>query len=331
MKIFTPLNNGFDIKALSRYADEYYVGVIDEEWERLYGGFIGYNTRGFSGEVANFPDWETLSLAGKEVLSCKKEFFLTVNAHNISSSQRPVIKRIISDFKSIGGNGIICSELNALEIAKELGLKVYLSTNFALYSINSVKYLTENYDVDRIILSRDMKMEEIKKIRAATDKEIEVFGQNIACRFSNALCYCTHNTKWRGMCYSSAVLPLEYFGKLRPLSFRDKYEADINHHIYSKYLFENACALCALYDFNKIGIDSIKIVGREFPYERIMQSASVIKYFLEKAECAESREEYQNILFNEKDKAGKINCLWGFSCYYPEIADKRLINGENSL
>lgn len=325
MKIFSPLNAGFSIELLAGVADEFYVGVIDDEWSKQYNGFIGYNTRAFSGMRSNFPDWETLGEYVYKAKTLGKDSFLTLNAHNITQTQLPVIKRIIRDFKGIGGTGIICSELNGVEYAKEQGLKVYLSTNFVLYNVSAIKYIIRTYDVDRIILSRDMKFEEIRQIRQEIDKEIEVFGQNVGCRFSNGLCYCTHNTKERGMCYTSSVSQWDYFGTHFPLTFKDKYNADLNHYIYSNYLLNNSCSLCAIYDFLKIGIDSIKVVGREFPYNLIFDSCSVIKRGILAAQESTCREKYLEWIYNNKSQLVNTNCDWGFQCYYPEIANNKLI------
>lgn len=323
MKIFSPLNHGFDIKRLSTVCDEFYVGVVDEEWSAQYNGFIGYNTRSFSGTQANFPDWNTLEKAIKIASFYNCPSFLTLNAHNIAQSQLSIVKRIISDFSKIGGTGIICSELNGLELAKKEGLKAYLSTNFVLYNLNAIKYIIRTYDVDRIILSRDMMLDEIKRIRQETDREIEVFGQNLGCKFSNGLCYCTHNTKSKGMCYTSLNSKWDYFGVKSRLTFLERYNADINHHIYSNYLLRNACSLCAIYDFIKIGIDSIKVVGREFPCDMIFDSCNILKKGIMAARQSSSLEEYMEWLnYNKKDLID-FDCDWGFQCYYPEIGYKK--------
>ena len=320
MKIFAPLNYGFDIEKLCQLADEFYVGVVDEEWETSYSKFIGYNTRGFSGIKANFPNWESLSESIQIVRKYNKEVFLTVNSHNISNNQINNFEKIISKFSQIGGHGIICSELNGVIIGKKLGLKVYLSTNFSLYSSSSIEFIDNLYNIDRIILPRDMKFNEISKIRNNVNKEIEVFGQNFGCRFSNGLCYCTHNTKAKGMCYSSMVSKWNYFNITNNLSFKEQYSADINHYIYSKYLLNNACSLCAIYDFINIGIDSIKIVGRELPYEDVYNACKIMNKMIKIAESCQSKEEYINKLKNETVK--KFDCYWGFQCYYPEISSK---------
>ena len=120
MKIFSPLNYGFDVEKLCHIADEFYVGVIDPDWELSNSGFIGYNTRAFSGTQANFPNWKTLESAIKIIRKNNREVFLTVNSHNISNFQLHQLTNIISHFAEIGGHGIICSELNGVIIGKKL-------------------------------------------------------------------------------------------------------------------------------------------------------------------------------------------------------------------
>lgn len=323
MKIFAPINQTTDISKLAAVSDEFYLGVIDQEWEKKYSPFIGYNTRAFSGTRANFASWEKLSEAVSLANKVNRPCYLTVNSHNIGSSQLSLIKRIVTRFAEIGGAGIICSEANTMEMAKDAGLKVFVSTDMSIYNVQALKYIERNYSVDRFILPRDVTLSEIKKIRQCTDAELEVFGQNLGCKFSNGLCYCTHNCNARGMCYTSARSEWNYFSKTKTLLFSDQYDADINHKVYSDYLLLNACSLCVLYDFYSIGIDSIKIVGRELAFEDVYAACKIMSEKIHSMRQFDSREEYWATLKPNNQSISRFSCLWGLQCYYPNDSCKK--------
>lgn len=331
MNIFSPINPSSDIAQLSTVADEFYCGVMDPIWEKTYSPYIGYNTRGFSGSRANYPTWESFAQAIANSNSHHVHCYLTVNSHNITQSQLPLIRDIIQEFKHIGGSGIICSELNGICIAKQEGLRAYLSTNISVYNVQALRYLERAYDFDRIILSRDMRMEDIRRFRDATDKEIEVFGQNLGCRFSNGLCYCTHHCRQGGMCKASMDCRWSYFSPQRPLTFLEEYDAKLNHFVYSEYLLKNACALCALYDLVHIGIDCIKVVGRELSNAQIYSSCLALKECIALAQSSASRAEYQSRMIENTKFSSGVECLWGLQCYYPEVSNPDLIKGVKHL
>ncbi len=327
MKIFAPINPQVQIDILSKYADEFYCGVVDDEWEKSYSPYIGYNTRGFSGGRANYPTWESLESAINTASQYNIPCFLTVNSHNITESQLPIIRRIISRFKKIGGSGIICSELNGLKISNEVGLKSYLSTNFTIYNRHAVSYLAKYYSFDRIILSRDVTLSDIKAIRKATNKEIEVFGQNMGCRFSNGLCLCTHYCKQGGVCNASILSKWNYHGRQTgSLSFGQEYDIRTNHFIYSEYLLRQACSLCAIYDFIDIGVNCIKIVGRELTTNQIEKSCTMMRNAITAAQESNSREEYWGKIRPLSSISPGQSCRWGLQCYYPEMANPMFIN-----
>ena len=329
MNIFAPINPSSDISALSTVADEFYCGVMDPTWESIHTPYIGYNTRGFSGSRANFPTWEALAQTISQSNAYGIGCYLTVNTHNLTTNQLPLIRDIVQKFKLIGGAGIICSDLNGLVIAKNEGLRTYLSTNMTVYNIRALHYLERYYDFDRIILSRDMTIEDIRHIREATDKEIEVFGQNLGCRFSNGLCFCTHHCRQGGMCKSSMESTWCYHPLQKQLSFSDLYEIKLNHFIYSEFLLQNACALCSLYDFLDMGINSIKVVGRELNNQNVMASCALLRTGIQLARQSKNREVFWHHLQCSSEIGFADCCKWGLQCYYPEVANPAWIKGGN--
>ena len=322
MNLQSPLNEECDVERLSEYADEYYMGIRDTEWEHTQKR--EYNARGFS-RRSNFTSWakmeEAVKIARRKGIQC----FLTVNTHNIDSGGSQSVRKIIDRFQSIGGTGIICSNPDPMFYGKEKGLKVIASTITGIYNEDAIRMILEICAPDRIILSRDMRYDSILALRELfPDIELEVFGANFGCKFSNAYCYCSHSKETGGMCRFSFLSEWSFKSSLRQLDSAELFSIEKNHWLYTNYLLDGACSVCALYDLTKAGIDSIKIVGRELPGERLLEVNREMAHYLRLAGEAESREEYFSQIQRNPVGTSHLGCFGGYQCYYPEISNQQL-------
>jgi len=308
MKIFCPINEDSKIEELVKYADEFYLSFNNDDWKDQKDNFLSYHSRGFSSK-ASFKNIENVKRVIDIIKNNKKEVFLVCNAHSYSDEQLQSIEKIMSQFEREGGDGFIVSDLNILKIANKFNLKIYLSTIFALYNISAVKALIKRYKVDRLILSRDVSYEEIKKFRTELNIEIECFVFLSGCRFSNGNCFCLH-TENGGMCKFS-------------LSNKWNINMDVdlyneNHDVYSNSLLNYGCGICAIYDFLEIGVNSIKITGREFDVDFILYVCKTIFEIRELAAKSHSKNEFIANL-NKFKLIKKLNCENGLECFYPEL------------
>ena len=326
IRIMAPLNESCSREIMLSCADEFYVGIADGEWFRLADDNISFNTRGSRNGQACFSDWQELAEFLNMASGLGKSVYLTANTHSMDRERLPIVRRIIREFAGIGGKGVICSELNCLAYAKEEGMNAVLSTNMAVYSCRSLDYLCRHYEIDRLVLSRDMTLAEIREFRDSTDVELEVFGMNFGCRFSNGHCTGTHNHETGGFCNALSRVEWKYTepGSLNEgadgagLHEEELFQSVMNHRIYSEFFMAGACGLCALYRLNEMGIDSFKIVGRELPGKRIEQDTALAAYCRDMAVSCSCREEYQAKMEQIKAQRGIRGCWFGFQCYYPE-------------
>lgn len=305
MKIFCPINENSDINELIKYSDEFYMSYKNEDIHNDVNNL--YHTRGFNSN-AIFSNKRKAKEAIDIINMNKKEVFLTCNAHSFSSCDIDDLKQIMNDFKTMGGHGFIVSDLNTLKIANELGLKVYLSTIFAIYNVEAIKALLKYYHIDRIILARDVSFREIKAFKEQLPIEVECFIFLSGCRFSNGNCFCMHLMDG-GMCRFSMNHSWEVKG--------NKELFDENHDAYSNLLMYG-CGLCGIFDFMEIGIDSIKITGREFKNDYILDICKNIYKMREIAKNCTTKEEYIHAI-EKLDFIHQKNCDNGFDCFYPEL------------
>ncbi len=95
----------------------------------------------------------------------------------------------------IGTDAIIVQDVGVVKIAAEIvpKLPIHASTQMTVHNIEGVKTL-ERIGIKRIVLSREVSLENIKKISDATNAELEVFAHG-------ALCMC-----YSGQCLMSSII-----------------------------------------------------------------------------------------------------------------------------
>ncbi len=96
---------------------------------------------------------------------------------------------------SSGADAVIVQDLGILKILREQlpGLPVHASTQMTLHNIEGVKFLQE-MGVKRVVLARELSLEEIKRIKSETGAQIEVF-------IHGALCF-----SYSGQCLLSSMI-----------------------------------------------------------------------------------------------------------------------------
>ncbi len=154
-------------------------------------------------------------------------------------------------------------------IVQDLGLATYLlenypeiplhaSTQMTVHNLDGVKQL-ENLGFSRVVLSRELSLNEIEHIRTNTSTELEVFVHGALCISYSGQCLLSSTIGGRsgnrGLCAQPCRLP---------------YELIENQKVIDKgYLMSprDNCALELLPELIKLGIDSFKIEGRmKTPY-----------------------------------------------------------------
>ena len=324
MRILAPLNESCEISGLAREADEFYAGVVDEAWEKDGQDIFYYNTRGNRRGGVNFRSWGRLAEAVQEAAQQGCPVYLTMNGHNLGPDRLACCRRILERFARIGGTGVISANLSCLAYGKELGLKTSVSTILGLYNTEAVAWLERTAAPDRIILSRDMTLEEIRAVRKSTRTPIEVFGMKFGCKFSNGFCLGSHNHPTSGLCHAVGQMHWTYTGPDgRVLPPEGVLAADRNHWYYTNALLEQACGVCAFYDLIQMQVDCVKLVGRELPGEEILAAAAQMQSCIRLAEESPSREAYLSRLDRRKIQTGRYGCEGGFSCYYPECRNQK--------
>jgi putative protease len=200
-----------------------------------------------------------------------KKFYVTVNIFP-HENELTAIKHHTKKIISMKPDAIIVADLGVLKIATEElrnrkteeKIEIHLSTQANATNSETIKQYSK-LGIKRIILPREISIDNIKRIRKVLPKkiELEAFVHGAMCMSISGRChlsnYLTGRDANHGQCVQSCRWNYALLEEKRP----DKYlpiEEDMNY----SYIF-NARDLCMIEHLNKLrdaGILSLKVEGR---------------------------------------------------------------------
>lgn len=172
----------------------------------LYGAdacYIGGYKYGLRANAVNFSIDE-IKEACKFAHNLGKKVYLTMNMvfHNEDYEE---VKDYIKEVVESGIDAFILSELNLVKYIKEnySNVEVHISTQNTNTNYLSVQFL-KSLGVDRVVLAREVGIDDIEKIGQIVDVDLEVFIHGAMCTFYSGRCalssYFTNRDANRGGC-----------------------------------------------------------------------------------------------------------------------------------
>ena len=182
-------------------ATEFFTGYNPPYWSDKFGFEVSPNGR--FAEHEQITELETLKAIVSEVHKYNLEVFINLNAWYYTDETFPLIQQMVEEFESIWVDGIICWNISILEYLKDIDYswKINISTIMAVYNTEAIQFMLDNYDVNKVILSREITLKEIEKIVTHFPKVLfEVFGEGDFCRYNNGLCFAEHKYWAKDIC-----------------------------------------------------------------------------------------------------------------------------------
>lgn len=317
MKILVPVSNvNYIDKYINAGADELYLGFHDDNWNAKFGKYADINRMSGFAERANPFSFEQLLEIIADIKNKNKGVFVTVNANEYSPNQIQYMKEnYFPSLKAVGVDGVILSDADAIRAAEEAELKPIASTMCAIYNEDIAKAY-RNMGVKRMILPRDLSLNEIEQIcTAMPDVHFEAFFMRNGCIFSDCYCLGMHRPECGATCTYTRYGKSKYIHMYT--DFSDYNSVDVNDYLYRTAFHIDACAMCALYRLDTIGIKSLKIVGRADDWNSICRDIELTKRNIDIMKNANKEKEYLDKMIFPDNFPGK--CREGISCYYPEV------------
>ncbi len=166
--------------------------------------------------------------------------------------------RSLAAIAEAGADAIIVQDIAAVKLAREVapGLEIHGSTQMSVTSAAGVQF-AQSLGVARVVMARELSLDEIRSIRAATDCELEIFVHGALCVSYSGQCFSSEawggRSANRGQCAQACRLPYELIvdGAVKPLG-------DARYLLSPGDLF----ALRQIPEIVAIGISALKIEGR---------------------------------------------------------------------
>ena len=250
---------------------EQFIAAVESGADAVYLGGTSFNARN---SADNFSDDEL-----KEVIAYAHargvRVHLTLNTLIHDREIEDVIKFAKDAYKS-GVDAFIVQDLGVIKLLKEVmpNIVIHFSTQGTIYSLEGVKAVS-SLNFERVVLSRELSLDEIENICKNTNTEIEVFVHG-------ALCVC-----YSGQCRLSSLV-----GERSGNRGKCAQPCRLQYTIYkdNEKILKNYCMspkdLCGIYDLIRLikaGVSSLKIEGRLKSPEYVACVTSIYRKYIDLA------------------------------------------------
>ncbi|MBR1422374.1 MAG: U32 family peptidase [Ruminococcus sp.] len=235
--------------------------ALDFGADAVYLGGTGFGMRAAS---ANF-DAPLLAKACDEAHSRGKRVYLTCNTlpHN---NEIPNLAQFVKEAESAGVDALIVNDIGVFTLIRKYvpDMDIHVSTQAGIVNYASANAFYE-MGAKRVVLARELALEEIAEIRAKTPKglEIECFVHGAMCVSFSGRClisqYLTERDANRGECSQPCRWGYHLMEETRPGEYYPVFEDEKGTYIL------NAKDMCLIEHIDKLaeaGINSFKIEGR---------------------------------------------------------------------
>ncbi|PYP88090.1 MAG: peptidase U32 [Blastocatellia bacterium AA13] len=333
MKILAPISSRDELEMLiENGAEELYCGVVPSEWLARYSGAVWLNRRSPKG--GSLETVAGLKLLVEEAHQRGIPVFVTLNAPYYTEEQLAWVldlaKRLDGE---IGIDAFIVADINLLMrlSTAELNAATHVSSVAAALNSEAIRFLLE-FGPSRVILPRSVTLPEIEKIAhsVAGQVELEAFMLNDGCAFEEGFCATTHHHSVGAFCTNLSEMRTEFEASGgRTLSLRQNRRFGRNLRDYREWVWYingngcgatpsglpyGPCGLCAIHDFLRIGIASLKIVGREASPFKKLASVKMVSDIVRRVRSGAPK-----LVAIERARSlrgAPEHCDAGYMCYY---------------
>lgn len=232
--------------------------------DAVYLGAGNFNARR---NAQNFTN-DNLKEAVKFCHLRKVKVYVTLNTL-VFDKELPDLYETVKNIARSGADAVIVQDFATVKAVKEVcpDLPLHASTQMAVHNVSGALYL-QNMGFSRIVLARELSLEEIREIRKNVTAELEVFVHGAHCMSTSGNCYLSamlgERSGNRGLCAQGCRLNWknnhnrEYALSLKDMSYLD-----------------------TINELADMGVDSFKIEGRMKRPEYVAASVSSLRKALD--------------------------------------------------
>lgn len=256
--------------------------------------YLGAKEFGMRSSAANFTDKE-LSTAVQLAHSLGKRIYLALNTVP-TNEEVPHIPGLLYRARNIGVDAFIIADLGVLRMAHQYvpGSELHLSTQAGVMN-HATANAAHELGVKRVVLARELSLEEIAVIRNNTPKslELEAFVHGSMCMSVSGRCLLSHHMigrdSNRGQCAQPCRWKYSLMEEKRPGQYFPVDEDEDGSYILSA---DDLCAAGFLDQIIDAGVTSLKIEGRGKSFYYVASTTAAYRAALDAALTA-PRGQYQ--------------------------------------
>lgn len=274
-----------------------FIAAVNAGADAVYMGLKDFNARVMTNNF-DLPEYTAaIDYAHKRDV----KVYLTLNTLLLDNEMNKAINSVYELYK-YGLDGVIVQDLGVADIIHKLmpELSLHASTQMSICTIEQVKIL-ENLGFERVVLARELSIDEIKKIAEQTKLEIEVFVHGALCVSVSGQCLMSAMIGNRSANRGSCAGPCR---KKYSLYTQNGKQIEKNKYLLSK---KDIFALDKLQDLIDAGVYSLKIEGRNKTPEYV---AGVVRNYRQTLDDKTTKNKEQEVLqlFNRSGKSdGYLN------------------------
>ncbi len=231
---------------------EAFVAAVENGADAVYLGARAFSARGYA---SNFSEKELEEAIDYAHLRDVK-VYITVNTLLKDEEVEEALK-LLSRLRAIGVDAVIVQDLGLISLAGKClpDLPLHASTQMTLHNSEGVEFV-KGLGIERVVLSRESSLEEIKRIKEKTGTEIEVFIHGALCISYSGQCLLSSliggRSGNRGFCAQPCRKKYRLYCEGKPIKTTGSY-------LLSPKDLNTTSGLGALIE---AGIESFKIEGR---------------------------------------------------------------------
>ena len=338
IKILSPVSRCDEVEdVIAAGADELYCGILLDDWIKGYTVSASLNRRQedntILGTSPHFKSFEELKESVEIAHSRSVPVILTLNEHYYSKDQYPYLFSYVDKVLEAGVDAFIIGDVAFILSLRERGIStdIHISTAGTAFNSETVRFYQE-LGASRVILPRHLTIEEIESIASeVSDVELEAFILNSRCANIDGFCTFQHGLadlfpdekvkeQYLNACMLSYEISVYPDAKVESDSdIKEKISWERQSIWSALHIDDRPCGACALFEFSKIGLHGVKIVGRQNAKSKKIKDVIFLRTLIDfLSEKNPSKEEFRKFSRRLYQETYEWPCLI-FKCYYPSV------------
>jgi len=276
---------------------ESFIAAINAGADAVYMGLKNFNARVMTNNFDTQQYKDAIDYAHKRDV----KVYLTLNTLLLDSEIKQAIDNVYELYE-VGLDGVIVQDLGIADLIHKImpDLSLHASTQMSICTLEQVKML-EKLGFERVVLARELSIDEIKHISGNTKLEIEVFVHGALCVSVSGQCLMSAQIGARSANRGSCAGPCRKKYSLYTAENKEVYK--------SRYLLskKDIFGLDYLQEIIAAGVHSLKVEGRNRTPEYV---AGVIKNYRQAIDSGYQKQQDKEVLqlFNRSGKSdGYLN------------------------